>query len=96
MTVSVLSLGCPGIETQSILTKEESPVQIINSSLGELRHNEATHPVSGSGCRCTARPPAKGVDLGVENPGDFGETRTVEEVVQEEEGGGDLSELRVV
>lgn len=75
------------------LTEEKAPVEIINARFGELSDNEATHPVGRSGRSSASGSPAERVDLGVEDPGDFGETGPVEEVVEEEEGGCNLAQL---
>ena len=75
------------------LTQIESPLQVVNTGLRELRDDESTHPVRRSRSGSTANAPADGVDLGVVDPRDLCETRSVEEVVEEEHGRHDASEL---
>lgn len=66
------------------LTEIELPVEIVNSNLCKLRHDEASHPVGGRGRRSTASSPSQGIDFRVVDPWDLCETGTVEEVIQEE------------
>jgi hypothetical protein len=75
------------------LTKIEAPAQIVNADFGELRDDEATHPVRSRRGSSTPCPPANGVDFRVVHPWELGETGPVEEVVQEEHRRRDITQL---
>lgn len=76
-----------------LLTQVEPPVEVVDSNLGELGHDKATHPVGRSGSSGATSSPAQRVDLRVVDPRDFGETSSIEEVVHEEHGRSNLAEL---
>lgn len=40
-------------------TQIESPAKVVHTHFGELRDNEAAHPVCPGGCSCRAGPPAQ-------------------------------------
>lgn len=74
-------------------TQVKLPLEVINANFGELRHDEAAHPIGRCGSCCSASSPAERVDLGIVHPGNLGETGAIEEVVEEEHGCGDSPEL---
>lgn len=75
------------------LTKKETPIKIVNSSFSELSHDEATHPVRGSGRGSSPCAPTERVDFRVEHPRHFGKAGAIEEVVNKEEGSSNLTKL---
>lgn len=71
-------------------------MQIIDPNFRKLRYDEPAHPVCSCCGGCAARTPGEGVDLGIVDPRHFRETGAVEEIIEEEHGCCNATELERV